>query len=46
MVERKKQINIFISKTLWQKFAKKCIDLDKAKTKVLNELIEKFVKER
>ena len=45
MATQKRQISFFIETELWKKFAKKCIDLSKSKTKVLQELIEKFLKD-
>ncbi len=42
MPKPKKQVSFFIEIELWKKFAKKCIDKNKSKTKVLIELIEDF----
>ena len=43
MAKPKRQVSFFIETELWKKFSKKCIDKDKSKTKVLTELIMKFV---
>jgi len=43
MAKSKRQVSFFIETDLWKKFSKKCIDVDKSKTEVLTELIEKFV---
>ena len=40
----KRQVSFFIENELYKEFSKKCIDLDKSKTKVLAEMIRKFVK--
>jgi len=42
MAKSKRQVSFFIETDLWKKFSKKCIDVDKSKTEVLTELIEKF----
>ena len=39
----KRQINFYIEKELWREFTKKCVDLDKTKTDILIEFIEKFL---
>lgn len=39
----KRQVSFFIDNDLYKQFSKKCIDIDKNKTKVLVELIRKFV---
>lgn len=43
MATPKRQVSFFIERNLWKDFSKKCIDLDRSKTDVLKELIEKFV---
>ena len=43
MTKSKRQVSFFIETDLWKKFSKKCIDVDKKKTQVLKELIEKFL---
>ena len=45
MTQPKRQISFFIETDLWKKFSKKCIDVDKSKTKVLKQFIEKFIKD-
>ena len=45
-MQGKKQLNVFMPLDLWKKFSKKCIDMDKAKTRVIIQLIEKFVGEK
>ena len=45
MAKPKRQVSFFIETELWKKFSKKCIDIDKNKTEILKELIEKFVRE-
>ena len=44
MAKSKRQVSFFIETEIWKSFSKKCIDIDKSKTQVLKELIEKFVK--
>ncbi len=39
----KRQVSFFIARDEYKKFSKKCIDLDKTKTQMLKELIEKFI---
>ena len=41
-----RQITFYTSKELWLKFSKKALDLGQSKTKILNEMIEKFLKEK
>ena len=43
MASSKRQVSFFIETDLWKKFSKKCIDIDRTKTDVLKELIQKFV---
>ncbi len=40
----KRHISLLIPLDLYKQFSKKCIDLNKTKTKVLIELIENFLK--
>ncbi len=41
---KKRQLVFYIDNELWKEFSKKCIGLDKSKTRVIEELIERFVK--
>lgn len=45
MTQTKRQVSFFIETGLWKEFSKKCIDNDVSKTKVLVELIRKYVKQ-
>ena len=43
MATSKRQVSFFIETNTWKSFSKKCIDIDKSKTEVLKELIDKFL---
>ena len=43
VVKSKRQVSFFIESEMWKKFSKKCIDKDKSKTRVLTEIIKKFL---
>ena len=43
MAQSKRQVNFYTTKEKWLEFSKKCLDLDKSKSKILNELITKFL---
>lgn len=38
-----RQTTFMIDKNLWKEFGKKCLDLEKSKTKVLVQLIKDFL---
>ena len=44
MAKPKRQVSFFIDTEIWKAFSKKCIDVDKAKTEVMVDLIKQFLK--
>ncbi|MDP3640311.1 MAG: hypothetical protein Q8R53_03865 [Nanoarchaeota archaeon] len=43
---KKKQVSFYVDAELWKLFSKICIDIEKPKTKLLEELIHRFVNKK
>ena len=43
MAKPKRQVNFYTDKETWLEFSKKCLELEKSKSAILNELIKKFL---